>query len=112
MRSQIGTARVEPAAKIDVETNMVVYICEFISVPPSQFFRLLSDCTCDQIRDKHAAAALGRPCRIRDEDCDIEPPTEDDLLFDADTDSPLVPVQSRHHVAYFLEITKLSNIRE
>lgn len=32
MRSQIGTARAEPAAKIDVETNMVVHIREFIPV--------------------------------------------------------------------------------
>lgn len=65
-----------------------------------------------KIRDRHAAAALGRPCRIRDEDCDIEPPTEDDLLFDANTDSSLVPAQSQHQVDYFLEITRISNIRE
>ncbi|KAH7007779.1 fungal-specific transcription factor domain-containing protein [Ilyonectria destructans] len=62
------------------------------------------------IRDRHAAAALGRPCRIRDEDCDVEPPSEEDLLIDADADEQLIPAQDPCHISYFLEISKLSII--
>lgn len=87
-----------------------IYVNSYPFLRPNCFRRLFD--SSGQIRDRHAAAALGRPCRIRDEDCDIEPPTEDDLLFDGNTDGSLAPAQSQHHVAYFLEITKLSNIRE
>ncbi|KAL6405319.1 hypothetical protein AUP68_11071 [Ilyonectria robusta] len=62
------------------------------------------------IRDRHAAAALGRPCRIRDEDCDVEPPSEEDLLIDEDPDEQLIPAQDPCHTSYFLEISKLSII--
>ncbi|KAJ3548174.1 hypothetical protein NM208_g1137 [Fusarium decemcellulare] len=61
-------------------------------------------------RDRHAAAALGCPCRIRDEDCDIEPLSEYDLLVDSNVDEGLLPVQEPYHVAYFLEISRLSVI--
>ncbi|KAF5012924.1 hypothetical protein FDECE_1035 [Fusarium decemcellulare] len=61
-------------------------------------------------RDRHAAAALGCPCRIRDEDCDIEPLSESDLLVDSNVDEGLLPVQEPYHVAYFLEISRLSVI--
>lgn len=36
MRFQIGTARAESAAKINVEANMVVHICKSIPFPPHQ----------------------------------------------------------------------------
>ncbi|KAF5007707.1 hypothetical protein FDECE_5955 [Fusarium decemcellulare] len=63
-----------------------------------------------KIRDRHTAACFGRPCRVRDEDCDVEPMTEQDLTFDQGFDETLVPVQKDYHVAYFLEMAKLSEI--
>uniref|UniRef100_A0A8H7NQ61 Zn(2)-C6 fungal-type domain-containing protein n=2 Tax=Bionectria ochroleuca TaxID=29856 RepID=A0A8H7NQ61_BIOOC len=62
------------------------------------------------IRDRHIAAALGRPCRIRDEDCDVEALTEDDFYVDLVADDELIAPQKAHHVSYFLDIAKLSAI--
>ncbi|KAJ3543341.1 hypothetical protein NM208_g3632 [Fusarium decemcellulare] len=62
------------------------------------------------IRDRHTAACFGRPCRVRDEDCDVEPMTEEDLTFDQGFDETLVPIQKDYHVSYFLEMAKLSEI--
>ncbi|KAB8255475.1 fungal-specific transcription factor domain-containing protein [Aspergillus pseudonomiae] len=61
-------------------------------------------------RDRHISAAFGRPCRIRDEDCDIEALDEDDFKFDDDYDQTLIPVQTSFHIAYTLEMTKLATI--
>ncbi|PYI13136.1 hypothetical protein BO99DRAFT_427302 [Aspergillus violaceofuscus CBS 115571] len=63
-------------------------------------------------RDRHTAAAFGQPCRIRDEDCDIEPPTQEDLEFDNDYDHSLIPKQEDFHVLYFMEMSKLASVRE
>ncbi|KAF4466039.1 hypothetical protein FALBO_7111 [Fusarium albosuccineum] len=62
------------------------------------------------IRDRHTAACFGRPCRVRDEDCDVEPMTEEDLTFDQGFDETLVPTQKDYHVSYILEMAKLSEI--
>ncbi|EEU45285.1 uncharacterized protein NECHADRAFT_40529 [Fusarium vanettenii 77-13-4] len=61
-------------------------------------------------RDRHTAACLGRPCRIRDEDCDIELLTEDDLRFDECYDEELIPSQKDHHISYFIEMSNLAVI--
>ncbi|KAM0417253.1 hypothetical protein ACHAPT_012764 [Fusarium lateritium] len=61
-------------------------------------------------RDRHTAACLGRPCRIRDEDCDIEPLTEQDLTFDQVYDEELIPSQKDYHTSFFMEMTKLAVI--
>ncbi|KAM6528943.1 hypothetical protein FALCPG4_009895 [Fusarium falciforme] len=61
-------------------------------------------------RDRHTAACLGRPCRIRDEDCDIEPLTEDDLRFDECYDEELIPTQKDYHISYFIEMSNLAVI--
>ncbi|KAK1723028.1 fungal-specific transcription factor domain-containing protein [Colletotrichum acutatum] len=61
-------------------------------------------------RDRHTSAAFGRPCRIRDEDCDIEPLTEDDFEFDKNGDERLIPAQHKYHVAYVMEMAKLTTI--
>ncbi|KAJ0423512.1 fungal-specific transcription factor domain-containing protein [Aspergillus carlsbadensis] len=58
-------------------------------------------------RDRHTAAAFGQPCRIRDEDCDIEPLTEDDLTFDLRYDENIIPQHEAFHVSYVLEMSKL-----
>ncbi|KAK1473943.1 hypothetical protein CCUS01_05533, partial [Colletotrichum cuscutae] len=58
----------------------------------------------------HTSAAFGRPCRIRDEDCDIEPLTEEDFEFDKNGDERLIPAQHKYHVAYVMEMAKLTII--
>ncbi|KAM0549863.1 hypothetical protein ACHAPJ_009110 [Fusarium lateritium] len=61
-------------------------------------------------RDRHTAACLGRPCRIRDEDCDVEPLNEDDFYFDDGTNDSLIPPQKDYHVSYVLEMAKVAEI--
>lgn len=65
-----------------------------------------------QVRDRHAAAALGRPCRINDEDCDVEMLVADDFFFDQQCDNRLVCVQRRYHQLYAIEMVKLAVICE
>lgn len=65
-----------------------------------------------QTRERHASAAFGRPCRIRDEDCDVEFLTNEDFMFDLGYDQSLIPVQQDYHVLYVIEMAKLANIRE
>lgn len=60
----------------------------------------------------HTSAAFGRPCRIRDEDCDIEALNEDDFNFDNDYDKSILPAQERFHISYAIEMSKLAVIRE
>ncbi|KAE8367078.1 fungal-specific transcription factor domain-containing protein [Aspergillus caelatus] len=61
-------------------------------------------------RDRHTSAAFGRPCRIRDEDCDVEALDEDDFKFDNDYDQTLIPVQTDFHISYALEMIRLATI--
>ncbi|KAB8222990.1 hypothetical protein BDV33DRAFT_189169 [Aspergillus novoparasiticus] len=63
-------------------------------------------------RDRHTSAAFGRPCRIRDEDCDVEALDEDDFKFDNDYDQTLIPAQTDFHIAYALEMTRLATIQD
>ncbi|KAE8347490.1 hypothetical protein BDV24DRAFT_173310 [Aspergillus arachidicola] len=63
-------------------------------------------------RDRHTSAAFGRPCRIRDEDCDVEALDEDDFKFDNDYDQTLIPPQTNYHIAYALEMTRLATIQD
>ncbi|PNP79945.1 hypothetical protein FNYG_06642 [Fusarium nygamai] len=84
-RSYDGRIKVEPREKSAAETNMVT-------------------------RDRHTAACLGKPCRIRDEDCDIEPLTEEDFYFDDDHNDPLITRQEEHHTALAIEMTKAAEI--
>ncbi|RFU30531.1 hypothetical protein B7463_g5824, partial [Scytalidium lignicola] len=62
------------------------------------------------VRDRHATAALGRPCRINDEDCDVEMLVVEDFLFDQESDSRLVCVQQPYHQSYAIEMAKLTVI--
>lgn len=62
------------------------------------------------MRDRHAAAALGRPCRIRDEDCDVEMLTNGDLEADDGYDKTIVGVQEGFHISYVIEMSKLGVI--
>ncbi|KAE8421298.1 hypothetical protein BDV36DRAFT_280850 [Aspergillus pseudocaelatus] len=63
-------------------------------------------------RDRHTSAAFGRPCRIRDEDCDVEALDEDDFKFDNDYDQTLIPVQTDFHISYALEMIRLATIQD
>ncbi|KAH7143482.1 fungal-specific transcription factor domain-containing protein [Dactylonectria macrodidyma] len=62
------------------------------------------------MRDRHTSQAFGRPCRIRDEDCDVEPLSEEDLAFDLGYDQRVIPIQRDYHVSYVLEMSKLTII--
>nr|XP_036587431.1 uncharacterized protein CTRU02_02347 [Colletotrichum truncatum]KAF6798373.1 hypothetical protein CTRU02_02347 [Colletotrichum truncatum] len=59
-------------------------------------------------RDRHTSAAFGRPCRIRDEDCDIEPLTKDDFMFDRNYEERLIPAQQEFHISYVMEMSRLA----
>ncbi|KAL4913061.1 fungal-specific transcription factor domain-containing protein [Aspergillus aurantiobrunneus] len=59
-------------------------------------------------RERHTCAAFGRPCRIRDEDCDVEALTEEDFSVDIGFDRRLIPVQRDYHISYVLEMSKLA----
>ena len=61
-----------------------------------------------QTRDRHAAAALGRPFRINDEDCDVEGLCEADFELDIVSESPIMATQNSYHVQYQIAITKLA----
>ena len=50
---------------------------------------------------------MGRPTRIRDEDCDVEPLTELDFHFDDIVDSPLILPFETYHISYVIEMVKL-----
>ena len=60
----------------------------------------------------HTSAAFGRPCRIRDEDCDIEALSEDDFNFDNGYDKSILPSQESFHISYGIEMSKLAVICE
>lgn len=64
------------------------------------------------IRDRHAAAALGRPCRIQDEDCDVEMLTVDDFLIDQEYDRDLIVEETEYQRSYVIQMARLAQIRE
>ncbi|KAJ5279335.1 hypothetical protein N7478_004707 [Penicillium angulare] len=61
-------------------------------------------------RDRHVSAAFGRPYRIRDEDCDVEPLTEEDFTFDTAYDLELIPAHEDFNTLYVIEMSKLAVI--
>ncbi|KAI1625600.1 fungal-specific transcription factor domain-containing protein [Exophiala viscosa] len=63
---------------------------------------------CIYTRDRHAAAALGRPFRINDDDCDVEELCEADFELDIASESPIMATQKSYHVQYQIAITKLA----
>lgn len=60
------------------------------------------------VRDRQAAASLGRPCRIRDEDCDVEPLCEQDFAADGTTESSVVGKQEPYQVSYAINMANLA----
>ncbi|KAI1268747.1 fungal-specific transcription factor domain-containing protein [Xylariaceae sp. FL1019] len=59
-------------------------------------------------RDRAVAVALGRPCNINLDDCDVEMLTEDDFIDDEDPTSEFAP--DPIHVNFFLQYVKLCEI--
>ncbi|GAT18567.1 LOW QUALITY PROTEIN: C6 transcription factor [Aspergillus luchuensis] len=44
------------------------------------------------------SAAFEQPCRSRDEDCDVDPPTEDDFSFNRGYGQTLTHLQQGFHI--------------
>lgn len=63
------------------------------------------------VRERQAAASLGLPSRIRDEDCDIEMITPDDLAFDIDNnrDTAFGNFQA-DHIVYVTKMVEIARI--
>lgn len=61
-------------------------------------------------RDRHAAAALGRPVRIHDQECDVEELCEADFNLDMAPASKIMISQERHHAQYPIAMSKLAKI--
>ncbi|RVX71097.1 hypothetical protein B0A52_03463 [Exophiala mesophila] len=61
-------------------------------------------------RDRHIASSLGRPSRIRDEDCDVLMLTEEDFRdqHPSSVQAELVGTQEPYHVSYFIELVRLA----
>ncbi|KAK1983301.1 fungal-specific transcription factor domain-containing protein [Colletotrichum cereale] len=63
------------------------------------------------VRERQASVSLGLPCRIRDEDCDIEPLTAADLEDDPDeqavTSFGASELEHVHYVIKMVEIARL-----
>ncbi|KAI8713951.1 Zn(2)-C6 fungal-type domain-containing protein [Fusarium sp. LHS14.1] len=73
-----GLFQFEPAVPVSLEEDMVVNLCS-------------------------------RPlCRIRDEDCDIEPLCEADFAFDSETALDIVGTQEPYHVSYAISMSSLA----
>jgi hypothetical protein len=64
------------------------------------------------VRERQAAASLGLPSRIRDEDCDIEPLTPSD--WETDNSGPDSPFGSclPEHVTYAIKMVEIAKLRE
>lgn len=60
------------------------------------------------VRERHAAAALGRPSHICDDDCDVEPLTREDLEVDYVNNSPIICGQELYHVGYAIAMSRLA----
>lgn len=63
------------------------------------------------VREGQSAASLGLPMRIRNEDCDMEPLTAEDLSGDSD-DSPLTALGSltTEHLVYPVKMAELTKL--
>ncbi|KAK1969273.1 hypothetical protein LY78DRAFT_572423 [Colletotrichum sublineola] len=63
------------------------------------------------VRERQASVSLGLPCRIRDEDCDIEPLTttdlEDDAVVQEATSLGASELEHVHYVIKMVEIARL-----
>jgi hypothetical protein len=64
------------------------------------------------MRERQVASFLGLPCRIREADCDIEPPRASD--FEGNEPAPEDSVFARElpeHAAYFIAVVEVAKTR-
>ncbi|KAL2678869.1 hypothetical protein Neosp_009621 [[Neocosmospora] mangrovei] len=65
------------------------------------------------VRERQAAASLGLPSRIRDDDCDVEPLSPADLVSDLDENEDVMFGScTPDHVKYAVNMVEISRIRE
>ncbi|UKZ49667.1 hypothetical protein TrVGV298_003915 [Trichoderma virens] len=62
------------------------------------------------VRERQAAAALGLPSRIRDDDCDIEPLSALDLEFDVNPVDPSFGSCQPEHVTYAIKMVEIAKL--
>ncbi|OHW94402.1 cutinase transcription factor 1 [Colletotrichum incanum] len=63
------------------------------------------------VRERQASVSLGLPCRIRDEDCDIEPLTAIDLEDDADKQEVTsLGTSELEHVHYAIKMVEIARL--
>ncbi|KAK1673319.1 fungal-specific transcription factor domain-containing protein [Colletotrichum godetiae] len=63
------------------------------------------------VRERQAAVSLGLPCRIRDEDCDIEPLTAADLEDDADEQQATgFGAPKSEHIHYAIKMIEIARL--
>lgn len=75
------------------------------------FLRSLTDR--EQVRERQAAASLGLPSRIRDEDCDIEALSAADLESGSDVASAsLFGSCQREHITYVVKMVEIARLRK
>lgn len=65
-----------------------------------------------QVRERQAAAALGLPSRIRDDDCDIEPLSPMDLESEVSPVDPSFGSCQPEHVTYAIKMVEIAKLRE
>lgn len=65
-----------------------------------------------KVRERQASVSLGLPCRIRDEDCDIEPLTATDLENDSDEQQATnFGASEAEHIHYAIKMVEIAHLR-
>ncbi|CCF41539.1 hypothetical protein CH063_11787, partial [Colletotrichum higginsianum] len=63
------------------------------------------------VRERQASVSLGLPCRIRDEDCDIEPLTATDLDNDSDEQQATnFGASEAEHIHYAIKMVEIAHL--
>ena len=87
---------------------MVVYLCMSLKPPHTLLTK-----TFPKVRDRQSSASLGLPSRIRDEDCDVQMLSPEDLEDEEPegSASDIFGTNEPGHILYPLEMAKLAKLR-